>query len=268
LPRHRARHSRPRVNRRRPDVGRLLRNLLAIGLIAQTAHVAFCSPRLAVRRVVVHGTERLAPDEVRQLAGVHLGINTFRVNLGRVAQRLRRNPQIRTASVTRQLPATIAIVVEERQPTVALAWGGRFLEVDREGVIYREATAPPADVPLVRVEGGFVPAVGARVPGHWLEAALACVALAREHHLRLVETAIDAQGELWLHITTPATRGQAERVLPVRLGRPEQLAEKFADISLWLPQVAADGEYLNVMCAGRAAYLPLGALAGEAAPSP
>ncbi|MBI3910453.1 MAG: FtsQ-type POTRA domain-containing protein [Armatimonadetes bacterium] len=235
-----------------------MRNLLALGLIAQTVHVAFWSPKLAVRRVEVRGAQRLAADKVRQLADVRPGGNIFRVSLGRVRQGLLQEPQIRAVSVTRRLPEAIVIRVQERQPCLALVHGGVVWEADEAGFVYRQAPSPPSAVPVVEVEGAFEPAVGQVIPPPWPAAAAECVRLARWHHLQVSKMAIDAQGELWLHIITPAANEQPERSLPVRLGRPDDLPAKFADIRLWLPQVATDGEYLNVMCAGRAAYMRLG----------
>lgn len=255
----------PRQNRKKPDIAGLVRGLLALAVIAQAIHVAFWSPRLAVRRVEVVGARRLAVGNVKQLAAIEPGANTFRISLGRVRERLLREPQIRSVSVMRRLPESIVIHLEERRPKLALAQGGALWEADDSGLVYRNAPAPPRGVPVVEVTGGFAPAVGRSIPPAWLAAAGECVRLARQHHLQVAKMAIDAQGELWLHISAPVASGQPERLLPVRLGRPDDLPAKFADIGLWLPQVAADGEYLNVMCAGRAAYARLGR-AGSSSP--
>lgn len=57
----------------------------------------------------------LNTDEVRSLAGVKIGQNILRMNLGRIAERLNSDPRIKSAVVERSLPNALGIRVRERR---------------------------------------------------------------------------------------------------------------------------------------------------------
>lgn len=61
-------------------------------------------------------------------------------------------PQVRTVRVTRSLPGTIKIVVQEKQPSLLLVSNGSYYFVDDEGIPYEEAhldTLPGIVLPTV-----------------------------------------------------------------------------------------------------------------------
>src|SRR4029450_12819041 len=86
---------------------------------------------------------------------------------------------------------------------------------------------------------------------------LECLSLAAREQLPLRKIAFDAHGELWLNMAVSGRAG-AERLLPVRLGRADELETKFQQLRWVLPEATANGEYLDLMCANRAAYLKSG----------
>jgi hypothetical protein len=100
--------------------------------------------------------------------------------------------------------------------------------------------------------------VGQKVPRELLVSAKQCVRLARAAGLSLTKISIDAQHHLWLNIQVPGAGGALVKPLRVRMGRPEDLALKFADAQQVLrgaPQVSDLAAYLDVSCAGRPAYM-------------
>ncbi len=102
------------------------------------------SPHFAVARIAVSGVRRLSADAVRARSGLVPGVNVFRADLAGAQRALAQDPWIRRASVTRELPRTLRIAVDERRPVARIALGALYL-ADEDGTLF--ARAQPADAP-------------------------------------------------------------------------------------------------------------------------
>jgi hypothetical protein len=245
-------------NRRKPDVLATVRIGLAVLLLLQGVRVAFSSPRLRLGKVRLAGTHRFSPDEVVKVGAVGLGENIFRVNLVRVSQQLRREPVVEQAVVTRELPDTLLVEIRERRPALVVVSGGQSYYADAAGVLFERTTAPKAGLPAVDVPAKELPKLGEALRPEMAEGVWSCVRLAQKERLSLRKMRIDEAGELWLNIETYPPSQAAASILTVRVGRSNDLAEKFRDIRqalLGWPDLTATAAYLNVMCAGRPAYM-------------
>lgn len=78
-------------------------------------------PYFAVREVVVRGNRRLAPDDIRRIAGVEPGISVWDVDDRRAEARLLEDPWVRWAQVRRHLPHRVVVRVREARPAAILA---------------------------------------------------------------------------------------------------------------------------------------------------
>jgi hypothetical protein len=88
---------------------------------------------------------------VRELLGPAVGENILRLDIGALKARLRRSAWVRDAAVSRTLPDTLRVDVEEREP-LALAELDRLYLMDAEGVLidlFGPRTAG-FDLPVVR----------------------------------------------------------------------------------------------------------------------
>lgn len=246
-------------NRKKPDVLRALRYAAVLLLIGQCLRVAFTSPRLQLREVRVTGSRRFTPQQVTRLGRISLGQNVFRVNLGQVSGRLEAMPVIREAIVTRELPATLNIEIRERAPAIRVEAGGESVHADAEGVVFERAATAPGRFPRLELEPGQLPALGRRLPADLVRTVKECARLAREERLALLKMRVDGSGELWLNVGVhPGAQTPPGDGLSVRVGRWTELPSKFHDIRQVLtgwPDLTAKAAYLNVMCAGRPAYL-------------
>ncbi|MDI5963591.1 FtsQ-type POTRA domain-containing protein [Streptomyces sp. SL13] len=129
--------------------------LAAVALLAGgVLYVLYGSPWLRVRHVRVTGTRVLTPAAVRAAAGVPAGEALASVDPGAVAARLRATlPRIASVRVQRSWPDAIALEVTEREPKALLKKGGKFVEVDADGVRYATDPTAPRGVPLVELTG-------------------------------------------------------------------------------------------------------------------
>ena len=134
----------------------VLRGLVLLGVLASLSWVglqldawASGSPRFALRTVKVQGLRRATEKELLRLAGVAPGTNLWSLDPSAIAQAMSAHPWVRAVEVTRGLPDTLQLRVEERAP-VALASLGDLYVVDADGAPFKRVSgAEPLDLPLL-----------------------------------------------------------------------------------------------------------------------
>jgi len=141
--------------------------LCAAGLfIYAFYHYALDSPAYAVRHIVVYGATEVTPADVRQASGVTTTDNLLSLDRDAVAERVAQLPYVASADVQRELPNTLIITLDEREPVATLVAGPRAYLVDREGIVLGPSDpAATQGLPLIT----NVPEVGAVAAGQKLE---------------------------------------------------------------------------------------------------
>lgn len=118
-------------------------------------------PAFEVRQVEVSGTRLLAPQAVLASARVSGGQNVFDDPAG-WERALAAHPAIRRAEVSRRLPGTLRIRIEEKHP-VAYVEAGVLQPVTAAGeLLPLDPTRAPVDLPIVRGPWGATPDPEAR----------------------------------------------------------------------------------------------------------
>ena len=134
----------------------LLRIVVGIGGLGALGYGALCldawaahSPRFALRTVQVRGLQRATEHELLRLASIGPGMNVWSLDPAAVGQAMSSHPWVRSVEVTRSLPDTLVLRVEEREP-VALAALGDLYVVDAQGVPFKRVSASDRlDLPLL-----------------------------------------------------------------------------------------------------------------------
>ncbi|MFE9168423.1 cell division protein FtsQ/DivIB [Streptomyces kebangsaanensis] len=140
-----------RFGRMRPRTIVIL-SLTVLLLNAGSLWVLYGSEWTHVKRVSVSGTRVLTPEEVRAVARVRPGSPLISVDTDRVAARLRRElPRIDSVGVERSWPDGIELKVVERTPVMVEEKGGKFVEVDRDGVRFATVSQAPKGVPVLEL---------------------------------------------------------------------------------------------------------------------
>jgi len=104
---------------------------------------------LAVERVTVDGAFRTGVDSVIELSGIESGENIFSFKLATVEQSIRTDPWIESAKVSRSIPSTVRIEVEERTPKAIVNAGSLFV-MDSAGLLFkRYSVSDGLDLPVV-----------------------------------------------------------------------------------------------------------------------
>ncbi|MFE1253145.1 cell division protein FtsQ/DivIB [Streptomyces fungicidicus] len=167
------------------------------------------SDLVRVERVSVSGTGVLTAEQVRRAAEVPLGEQLVSVDTDAIEARLSAAlPRIDTVDVVRDWPHEITLKVTERTPVLLVRKGGKFVEVDDDGVRFATVSEAPKGVPALELT---VSRTGS-----------AAASLRRFDEDRLTREAVRVAGAI------PATVARATRSVKVR---------SYDDISLEL----ADG---------------------------
>lgn len=236
--------------------------LLRFGLVMTTVLAAASLPAsalLRVRAISVEGARTVPAPLIVARSGVRVGDRLGGVAAERVEQRLGAIPRIASARVTVGLRGRVTLAVRERTPYAAVPYRGRYLILDRGGVVM-DVTAGPGRLPVVTAER-FAPSwmrPGDRLPDP------------------RIALGVQALGQLAAELLAPGARIRAAGAeltlvtadrITVRLGPLRGLRERAALLPQLLRAVRARGlavEYLDLRFAGSVVMKPLaGPGAGE-----
>jgi cell division septal protein FtsQ len=125
----------------------LLMLLSAAGLYGVVGTAAF-----AYQHLTIEGAHYTSDDSVTAALALQHGANLVRLRTDDLAGALRAIPTVRDAHVTVELPDTVRVRIDEREPILIWATeGGRFL-VDRAGLLFAPAAGQdPATIADLRV---------------------------------------------------------------------------------------------------------------------
>ncbi|GGW59151.1 cell division protein FtsQ/DivIB [Streptomyces griseoloalbus] len=134
-------------------VRRIIVSAVALVFLGSGAFwLLYGSDLVRVERVSVSGTRVLTPAQVRGAAEVPLGEQLISVDTETIEARLAKTlPRIDTVDVVRSWPDGIALKVTERTPVLLVHKGGKFIEVDDEGVRFATVSRAPKGVPALEL---------------------------------------------------------------------------------------------------------------------
>ncbi len=108
---------------------------VAVVVVVTACVVLQRSPLFPLREVEVVGTKRLSADHVADIARVPSGATLLRFPADEVAERVSREPWVKSVSVSRVFPDGMRIRVYERSPAAMVDAGKVFWLVDSDGTI-------------------------------------------------------------------------------------------------------------------------------------
>jgi cell division protein FtsQ len=136
------------------------------------------APLLPVKVVLVNGASRLSTESVLASAAIPAGATLLKLPKTQILQRLRANPWVGSAALTRSLPGTVKIAIVERTPAAIVEAGGAEVWlVSADGYwLSRRSAEDTSVLPTVRDVPGAVPIAGKQSGSKELQNALAVVA--------------------------------------------------------------------------------------------
>ncbi len=127
--------------------------LFIIVLVIVGAVLLLKSSIFSVTEIRVEGNRYFTPSQVIDLSGVETGKNLiFEVKSRAAVKNLLTSPYVRNAKITKKLPGTVLIELEEREEYAAVASGGSYIVIDPEGTVLRTADEEPKITVLEGIE--------------------------------------------------------------------------------------------------------------------
>jgi len=123
---------------------------LVLAVVGAGTWLVFFSSVVTVRDVSVRGNQTISAVRVRQVAKAPMGRQLARVDLGAIQARVETIPAVKSVSVSRSWPHTVAITVTERTPVAVVDRGAGLQAVDEDGVLFGSYPRKPDDLPLVQ----------------------------------------------------------------------------------------------------------------------
>lgn len=128
---------------------------VAVALLVAAATVTALS-MFRVRTISVRGSRHLTQNEVLRLAGVTKGTNILSLSPPSVARSLERDPWVLSATISKDLPSTVTVVVRERVPIAVARVGDVLRLVAADGTMLDEAPRD-ARLPMIGAVKGAPP---------------------------------------------------------------------------------------------------------------
>ena len=122
-----------------PTVRKLSVATLLIAIPFSLYWFATTAAAFSIRRVEVHGNDKLSPDHILELLELEQSTNIFGVELRALEKKLQRDPWIGTADVRQRLPSTLLVEIQEHRPAAAVQLGPSLYLVGDSGGAFKRA---------------------------------------------------------------------------------------------------------------------------------
>lgn len=125
---------------------------LSLSLILIVALLTFINSNFfAITEVIVKKNRILTDQQVIEFAQLDKGKNIFQIDFDRISSKLMSKPQIKGVILKRDFPSTVEILIDEREPLVAIPKGNDYLLVDKKGwILVKERKLTNITYPILR----------------------------------------------------------------------------------------------------------------------
>lgn len=112
------------------------------------AILLLCSPIFDIRNIEIAGNSKNSKEKIISFSGLELHTNIFKFNKGLVKEKIKENAYIENVEVTRKLPSTVQIEVEEREAKYMLQFADSYVYINNQGYML-EISNEKLDVPIL-----------------------------------------------------------------------------------------------------------------------
>jgi cell division protein FtsQ len=123
--------------------------LIGFGLFRLGRHLVIHSQMFVLKNIKVEGNSMVESREIMQLASLQLGSRLFQIPKAEISNKILKNPYFKGVSLSRSLPSTLIISVQEREP-VAYLIDQKIYMIDEYGkILLSKPGMPVTHLPLV-----------------------------------------------------------------------------------------------------------------------
>ena len=121
--------------KKRKRAKRILTTIVLLAILAGGAVFAFTSPLFNIKEIKVEGISKVPEDTVKSLSGLQEGNNIFRFLKFNTENSIKREPYVESVEISRELPNTVKITVQERQGRFSVAFLNSYAIISTQGYI-------------------------------------------------------------------------------------------------------------------------------------
>ena len=107
-----------------------------------------CSPIFDIRSIEISGNLKNSKEKIISFSGLELHTNIFKFNKGLVKEKIKENAYIENVEVTRKLPSTVQIEIEEREARYMLQFADSYVYINNQGYML-EISNEKLDIPIL-----------------------------------------------------------------------------------------------------------------------
>jgi len=140
---HAIRHSVQSQSTQRQSRYRRAAQLLVLTVTVSFSYGLAVSPYFAIRDIQIHAPDSALAKLALTAIKVPVQASTLLYPVQRIAKQLEDYPEIKQASIKRDLPSRLIVHIQRRYPVAAIKTDGQWALVDKESVCVAITNAPP-----------------------------------------------------------------------------------------------------------------------------
>ena len=136
------------VKHKKGKVRKQAKIVFGIILFVVVVILLLCSPIFDIRNIEVSGNSKNSNEKIINFSGLELHTNIFKFNKGFVKEKIKENAYIENVEVTRKLPSTVQIEIEEREAKYMLQFADSYVYINNQGYML-EISNEKLDIPIL-----------------------------------------------------------------------------------------------------------------------
>lgn len=101
-----------------------------------------------IKNIEVEGNEKNSDDKIISLSGLQMYTNIFKFNKGEVKKTIKSNAYVESVEVTRKLPSTVKITIDERVSKYMLQFADSYVYINNQGYML-EISNEKLNIPIL-----------------------------------------------------------------------------------------------------------------------
>jgi cell division protein FtsQ len=119
-----------------------------IVLLVGTIIFILTTPMFNIKQININGVEQLTEEQVLSLSGLNINENIFKNSKSTIIKNIKQNPYIEDVAVSRKLPDTLEITIQERPKAFMLQFVNGYVYINTQGYIL-EISDKKLDLPII-----------------------------------------------------------------------------------------------------------------------
>ena len=107
-----------------------------------------CSPIFDLKNIEVIGNSQNSKEKIINFSGLELHTNIFKVNKRLTREKIKENAYIENVEITKKIPSTVEIKVEEREAKYMLQFADSYVYINNQGYML-EISNEKLDIPIL-----------------------------------------------------------------------------------------------------------------------